>query len=320
MNQNLVRFRYGTPVTTASPFTPPLLPGSFTFDSSNLALYIDTDNERVQVMDPLKLSLRGGTLTGDLDVMNDGTTTINLSAASGTITGQFLETVGNIAYTGTPALYAVIDEAGRIRSRTLQEMRDDVSSAVPVMFDVVPDVVNDVWETTCDYTGSELLDIVNSGRVIIAYASIHIANDPVIVALTSSGTLGLYATTTVTFSGMFAYHETYQVYVVVDGSSVHGYVQRIGVQSAGGIVSSDNYVQNITESVGYINAVGDPGSPASFSVSNENLTLTEGAPVVVSPEIAVRSISVSHTRLDSLEIDTSGQLNYIDLSPSDFID
>ena len=122
---NYVNFRYGTPVTI-NPLSPELEPGTFTIDSSTLALYLDTDTGRVQLRDPLKLSLTGGTLTGDLIISSGGTTTSSISAAAGVIQGQFLETKGNIHLDVAPGYYAVIDANGRIRSRTKAEMLADM--------------------------------------------------------------------------------------------------------------------------------------------------------------------------------------------------
>lgn len=118
MNQNIVDFRYGTPVTSSS---PELIPGSFLFDSSSLALYLDTDSGRVQVMDPLKLSLTGGDVTGTINVINNGATVASLNT-NGVVSGKFLESTGSIALNTAPNLYAVFDSNGRIRTRTKAEM------------------------------------------------------------------------------------------------------------------------------------------------------------------------------------------------------
>lgn len=127
MDEYVVKFRYGTPVTTEVPLTPPLMPGAFTFDSATLALYIDTSSTRVQVKDPLKLALTGGTLTGDLQVNSGGTTTSCIQADTGVVRGTFLETTGNIHIDGVPTAYAVIDSTGRIRTRTHAEMLQDLN-------------------------------------------------------------------------------------------------------------------------------------------------------------------------------------------------
>ena len=129
MEGNRVKFRYGTPVT---PISPVLIPGSFVFDSDALALYVDTDTGRVQVTDPLKLALTGGTLRGSLEVVSsDGATMCSLSAVTGVVRGQFIETTGNIALSETPGLIAVIDSDGRIRSRTLAEIQSDLGIIDP---------------------------------------------------------------------------------------------------------------------------------------------------------------------------------------------
>lgn len=116
---NLVKFRYGSPVTENS---PALLPGAFTFDSDSLALYIDLDDARVQIQDPLKLSLTGGQLTGSVEVVDNLGTTMSSFGVDGVVQGQFLETTGNIALDTAPTLYAVLDANGRIRTRTKAEM------------------------------------------------------------------------------------------------------------------------------------------------------------------------------------------------------
>ena len=129
MSHNLVKFRYGTPVTADY---PDLAPGTFTFDSESLALYLDTDTRRVQVQDPLKLSLTGGTLTGSLQVVsNDGATKCSLNHNTGVIQGDFLETTGDISLDAPPGLYAVIDENGRIRTRTVAQMKSDLNIIDP---------------------------------------------------------------------------------------------------------------------------------------------------------------------------------------------
>lgn len=125
-----VKFRYGSPVT---PDNPVLIPGSFVFDNQTLALYIDTMDKRVQVKDPLKLSLTGGTLTGNLKVINEeGTTTSCIKASTGVISGRFLETTGDI-YIGQnetrPTRYAVIDDNGRIRALTRDQMKQELNVA-----------------------------------------------------------------------------------------------------------------------------------------------------------------------------------------------
>lgn len=128
LNATVVAFRYGTPVTASS---PQLIPGSFVFDSATLALYLDTDVARVQVKDPLKLSLTGGTLTGNVNVVNNqGTTVSSIEAETGVISGKFLETTGEIALDHAPSLYAVI-ENGRIRTRTRAQMLVDLGIVDP---------------------------------------------------------------------------------------------------------------------------------------------------------------------------------------------
>ena len=141
MNQKQVKFKMGAQVTTTSPFFPPLEEGSFVFDTQSLALYIDLENRRVQVKDPLKLSLTGGTITGDTTFFGDttfsgeinvvdqnGTTTSGFSADTGIIYGNYLETTGEFVpinpenHEIIPEQYAVIDDNGRIRSITKEQM------------------------------------------------------------------------------------------------------------------------------------------------------------------------------------------------------
>ena len=130
MEGNKVKFRYGTPVSAEF---PELIPGSFVFDYESLALYIDTDVRRFQIQDPLKLSLTGGTLRGSLEVVgDDGATQCALDAASGVVRGKFLEATGEIALSTSPNLFAVLDDDGRIRSRTKQEMQRDLGIVDPV--------------------------------------------------------------------------------------------------------------------------------------------------------------------------------------------
>ena len=129
MNQKQVKFKMGAQVTTTSPFFPPLETGSFVFDTQSLALYIDLENRRVQVKDPLKLSLTGGTITGEVNIVDQrGTTISSFSATTGVVQGQYLETKGEFVpidpqnHEIIQKTYAVIDENGRIRSITREQM------------------------------------------------------------------------------------------------------------------------------------------------------------------------------------------------------
>lgn len=119
-----VRFRYGTPVTSNY---PEVIPGSFIFDSSELCLYLDTSSGRHQVVDPLKLSLTGGTLTGTVEVVDAWGTVVASFSKTGTVSGLYLQTTGNISMPTAPNLYAVVDENGRIRTRTRDEMITDLN-------------------------------------------------------------------------------------------------------------------------------------------------------------------------------------------------
>lgn len=122
----LVQFRYGTPVTTTEPFSPELLPGAFTLDSDTLALYRDTDIGREQVKDPLKLSLTGGVLTGNLEVQSGGVTTSFIEASTGIIRSKFIEITGNIHLDEASDTYIVQDVNGRVRTRTKSEIIQDL--------------------------------------------------------------------------------------------------------------------------------------------------------------------------------------------------
>lgn len=130
MDGNKVKFRYGTPVTADH---PELLPGSFVFDSASLALYLDTDTSRVQIHDPLKLSLTGGTLTGTVSVVSESGVTVSTFNTSGVIQGVFLETTGDVSLDESPDRFAVLDSTGRIRSRTLSQMRADLGIVDPIV-------------------------------------------------------------------------------------------------------------------------------------------------------------------------------------------
>ena len=130
MEGNLINFRYGTPITI-DPLYPELEPGTFSFDSSTMALYLDTDTRRVQVMDPLKLSLSGGTMNGSIEVESGGTVVASISAETGVIQGEYVEMTGNLHLNTAPLSYAVIDENGRIRTRTRAEMLQDLGIISP---------------------------------------------------------------------------------------------------------------------------------------------------------------------------------------------
>ena len=133
MNQNLVKFKCGPQVTATSPFFPPLEPGAFVFDTESLALYVDLTDRRVQVKDPLKLALTGGTITGDVRIVDQyGSTSSFLNSSTGAIQGQYLETVGNISIgegETIPNSFAVIDENGRIRSLTKEQVISELGVA-----------------------------------------------------------------------------------------------------------------------------------------------------------------------------------------------
>lgn len=135
MNQKQVKFKIGPQVTATSPFSPPLDPGAFVFDSETLALYVDLLNRRVQVKDPLKLALTGGTITGDVCIVDqNGTTSSCFSANTGAITGRYLETTGDISIDSNeeiPNAYAVIDSNGRIRSITKEQMIQELGVVNP---------------------------------------------------------------------------------------------------------------------------------------------------------------------------------------------
>lgn len=123
MTQNLVKFRYGSGVTANS---PDLLPGAFTFDSNTFALYLDNNQERLQIQDPLKLSITGGNMSGDIRVMHNGLVSCSLNAQSGEIRGVFFTTTGEISIETPPGKYAVIDDNGRIRYITRQQVLADL--------------------------------------------------------------------------------------------------------------------------------------------------------------------------------------------------
>lgn len=73
-----VKFTVGTGITSSA---PELVAGQFLYDTAAQALYLDVweyDEEnnnslivRTQIKDPLKLSLTGGALTGDLQIVDN---------------------------------------------------------------------------------------------------------------------------------------------------------------------------------------------------------------------------------------------------------
>lgn len=123
MTQNLVKFRYGPGVTASS---PALLPGAFTFDSNTFALYLDNNTERLQIQDPLKLSISGGIMNGDIQIAHNGTVTCSLDAETGNVQGVYLTTTGEISLEAPTDKYAVIDNQGRIRYLTKQQVLNDL--------------------------------------------------------------------------------------------------------------------------------------------------------------------------------------------------
>lgn len=136
MNNKLVNFRYGKPVIIPTEidetFVPELEPGTFTVDAETLALYLDLDDKRIQIKDPLKLSTTGGTLTGDLIINYDGTTTCTIHANSGVIEGKFFDADAHIdIHMNTAAgKFATFDDDGHLKYRTKEEMLSDLGIGV----------------------------------------------------------------------------------------------------------------------------------------------------------------------------------------------
>jgi len=122
MSTTQVKFRCGTPVTANS---PELVPGSFVFDTQNLVLYIDMVSGRLQVRDPLKLSLTGGSVTGDIEVLDGNGRTVSSLGTSGVVSGTYLESTGEIHLNTAPQDYAVMVN-GRIYTRSAAETIADL--------------------------------------------------------------------------------------------------------------------------------------------------------------------------------------------------
>lgn len=160
MNEYRVKFRYSNSAVTDS--SPDLLPGTFTFDSESLALYLDTDTRRVQIKDPLKLSLSGGDLTGNIQILDgDGTVSASIST-SGAIVGKYFETTGDIALDTPPNLYAVIDSSGKICTRTKAQMIQDLGIVDIGSLGQLAYVDKAIAEYTPEGTISEISATVNS--------------------------------------------------------------------------------------------------------------------------------------------------------------
>lgn len=138
MEQQIVKFRYGTPVTDT---VPVIIPGSFVFDAATWALYLDTEEGRKRVTDTTKLSITGGTVTGTIEVIDStGATRISF-VPSGVITGQYLHLKGSIGLdpSGTYKYVAVIDQEDSVKGVTLDRMREDLQ---------VPDIIASRIEET----------------------------------------------------------------------------------------------------------------------------------------------------------------------------
>lgn len=160
MNEYQVKFRYSNSAVTDS--SPDLLPGAFTFDSESLALYLDTDTRRVQIKDPLKLSLSGGDLTGDIRILDsDGTVSASIST-SGAVVGTYFETTGDIALNTPPDLYAVIDSSGKICTRTKAQMIQDLGIANVGSLGKLAYVDKAIGDYTPEGTISEIDASINS--------------------------------------------------------------------------------------------------------------------------------------------------------------
>lgn len=135
-------------------------------------------------MDPLKLSLTGGTLTGSVEVVHDGETTSSINAATGTIRGTFLETTGNIEYGSVPTNYAIIDANGRIRTRTLEQTQLDLGVPPAVLFEMTPNTEDNIWDVDyASHTVAEVQSMVDNSQSFLAYIAVHLGVKPTLVSL-----------------------------------------------------------------------------------------------------------------------------------------
>lgn len=131
-----VKFIAGTPVTDTNPEVDP---GQWVYDTGSHTLYLDlleyddytgqTTPIRTQITDPLKLSLTGGTLTGDLLISDDGTVTTRLWRTGGVETNGFYICTAEIHASQIPdsvAVWVSTENGNQLQSRTLRELFSDL--------------------------------------------------------------------------------------------------------------------------------------------------------------------------------------------------
>ena len=164
-DKTTVLFRYGTPVTYNS---PSVIAGSFVFDSAKLALYLDTESGRVQVQDPLKLSLTGGTIAGNIELVEYGQVNVSL-LRSGTVTAKFVELTGDLYLDSVAEKFALLDEEGKIRYRTKDEILSDLNIDTlgklayqdSVTGEFTPEGSVSAPEVTINYDTHDVVDSIN---------------------------------------------------------------------------------------------------------------------------------------------------------------
>ena len=125
-----VKFTMGTGITS---HTPELDAGQFLYDTVTKALYLDVwnideqNNElvltRVQIQDPLKLSLTGGALTGDFQIVDatTGRTKISLWRSGDVDIDGYYRSSGLLETSDMPDSLAVWQD-GTLRAKTIKDI------------------------------------------------------------------------------------------------------------------------------------------------------------------------------------------------------
>lgn len=185
---NKVKFRMGTPVTQSS---PALIPGSFLFDTATFCLWLDLDSRRVQIQDPLKLSLTGGQVSGTIEVVNGQGTTVSRINTSGVIQGQYLETTGEIHSDDAAVAFAIVDTNGRIRTRTKTEIQGDLGLGALAYKNSVTGQYTPVGTVSAPAVTKTDTDVLSDAGVVdgmLLFNTAKVLTDVTVAAPTFTGT------------------------------------------------------------------------------------------------------------------------------------
>lgn len=143
--------------------TPEVDPGTFVFDSTTLALYVDLDTGRKQVKDPLKLSLEGGKVKGTIEIVDNLGSTILTLDQGGSIIGKKFQCTGNIHLETSPESVVVIDNEGNFKSRTKEEFLEDLGVKSFGTLTYTPEGTVTAPEVTVNYSTQSVVSSITPG-------------------------------------------------------------------------------------------------------------------------------------------------------------